>query len=57
VGMSFGGAGAGASGSVVDAAAEFLPGAFTSVLELVRGKIRRDSGHGAAGGVTGRAGS
>jgi hypothetical protein len=38
---------------VVDAAAEFGPGAFTGVLELVRGKIRRDPGRGTAGGVAG----
>jgi hypothetical protein len=44
VGVSFGGAGAGASGPVVDTAAEFLPGAFTGLLEVVRGENPPGSG-------------
>lgn len=57
VGVSCGGAGAGASGSVVDTAAEFLECAFTSVLELVRGENPPISGARIGGRCYGRAGS
>ena len=57
VGASFGGVRAGASGSVVDAAAEFVPGAFTGVLELVRGENPPGSEGRSGGRRCGRAGS
>ena len=57
VGVACGGARARSSGSVVDAASEFGPGAFTGALQVVRGENPPGSGSRSGGRCYGRAGS